>query len=160
MPGGRPPKPLNVAIISGAVAKNPQRYRARQAAANKVAAPQIGPPPQEWLEQLPHNGRCVHLVRIWNDFVEQDRIGLKVLNATHRILVRNAAMLQYKIERANDGYGKATSGDYSNLRSYLATMGMTPVDSPRVAEAVRIPDRDGATAATGSGPARWGAYAV
>jgi hypothetical protein len=157
MPGGRPPQPLNVAMISGAVRKNPQRYRARQAAAKKLAAPQIGPPPQEWLDGLPHNGRCVHLVRIWNDFVEQDRIGLKVLNATHRMLVRNATTLQYKIERATEGYGKATSGDYSNLRSYLASMGMTPLDSPRVAEAVRIPDRD-----AGGGLARagqnWGEY--
>jgi hypothetical protein len=79
------------------------------------------------------------LLKIWNEIVAQDI--LRVLNISHRILVKNTCQLQYKVDRACAGHGRATSGDYAQIKSNLAAMGMTPVDSPRVAEAVRVPDR-------------------
>lgn len=151
----RPKTPLAVLEISGATRKNPQRYRARKAAAAaRPSVPPIGPPPKDWVDAQEHNGRCRALLEIWEQFLLQDRIGLRVLNASHRLLLENACLLQYKIRRAAAGTGKATAGDWTTMKSYLAAMGMTPIDSSRVAEAVRVPERG-----AGSAPARnasWG----
>ncbi len=133
---GRPPLPLKLADISGAARKNPQRYRARRSA-GKLAAASLGEPPQEWIDGAVSNERCASLVQIWREVVAQDVLG--VLNIAHRALVESFCHLQYKIRRASKGYGKATSGDYAQLKGYLAAMGMTPIDSSRVAEAVRLP---------------------
>jgi hypothetical protein len=142
MPVGRPKTPLNVLEMSGATRKNPGRYRARKAAA-RPKLPPLGPPPEEWTQDAEFNGRCVTLLKIWDELVSQDAACLRVLNASHRLLVKNTCQLQYKVDRANMGYGKATSGDYAQIKSNLAAMGMTPVDSPRVAEAVRVPEAGG-----------------
>jgi hypothetical protein len=150
MPAGRPRKSDKVLEISGAFRKNPKRKRAR-AKLPTMSLP-LGNPPGEWLDGLPHNGRCVALAEIWQQLVDQDQV-LKVLNSSHRILVENTCHLMYKIRRASMGYGKATSGDYAQVKSNLAAMGMTPIDSPRVAEAVRAPDRGGNSARQASG---WG----
>lgn len=152
MPGGRPKKPLNVLEMSGATRKNPQRYRGRKGAA-KMKLPPLGSPPDEWTQGAEHNGRLAALLALWNEIVEQDAVCLKVLNASHRILVRNTCLLQYKVEQANKGNGKATSGDFAQIKSNLAAMGMTPVDSPRVAEAVRVPEKSGERP---SGAGGWG----
>ncbi len=66
-------------------------------------------------------------------------------------------MLQYKIDRAAAGYGKSTSGDFAQLKSNLAAMGMTPVDSAKASEAVRAPEREGSGSRNGSGSG-WGEY--
>ena len=142
MPGGRPRKPLKVLEMSGAARKNPQRYRGRKNAA-KAKLPPLGPPPEDWAKGAEHNGRLAALLTLWNEIVAQDAVCLKVLNASHRILVKNTCLLQYKVEQANKGVGRATSGDCAQIKSNLAAMGMTPVDSPRVAEAVRVPDKSG-----------------
>jgi hypothetical protein len=153
MPRGRTPKPLKVLEMSGAVRKNPGRYRARKAAAKSL--PPLGPPPAEWLAGAEKNGRLQWLLRIWGEIVAQDTAALRVLNVSHRMLVKNTCMLQYKVERANAGYGKATSGDYAQIEKNLAKMGMTPADSSRVAEAVRVPDRASGSDRPGSS---WGEY--
>jgi len=149
MAAGRPRKPFNVLELSGAFKKNPARRRAR------VAEPHIsvglGEPPQEWVENAEHSQRCKELTEIWRQIVAQDV--LHVLNISHRILVENTCHLMYKIRRASKGLGKATSGDFAQVKSNLASMGMTPIDSPRVAEAVRIPDRGGKEAKSSGG---WG----
>jgi len=140
MPAGRPRKPAKVLELSGAFRKNPSRRKVR---ALELAIPSgLGEPPIEWVQAASTNHRCQALLNIWNRIVAQDL--LHVLNPAHRELVRNHCLLQYKVDRATAGYGKATSGDHANLRANLAAMGMTPVDSPRVLEAVR-------TAAGGSG---------
>jgi hypothetical protein len=114
----------------------------------------LGDPPREWIDGAAHNGRCKKLLETWEQIVAQDQV-LHVLNFSHRILVENTCFLMYKIRQANMGYGKATSGDYAQVKSNLAAMGMTPIDSPRVAEAVRVPDQ-GAARAGGSGSMSWG----
>lgn len=139
MPAGRPRTPISIADISGATRKNPQRYRERRTAA-QIKQRGIGKPPKEWVDGAKTNARCATLVGIWKEIVGQDV--LHVLNLSHRILVENTCHLMYKIRRASMGYGKATSGDYAQVKSNLAAMGMTPVDSPRVAEAVRVSDPD------------------
>lgn len=144
MPRSR--KPLAVLEISGATRKDPQRYRERKAAAKLVTAG-LGDPPAEWTEGAEHNGRLKALVEIWNQIVAQDV--LKVLNISHRLLVENTCHLMHKIRRASAGHGKATSGDYAQVKANLAVMGMTPIDSSKVAEAVRVPDQ-------GSGGSRGG----
>lgn len=154
MPRGRTPKPLNVLEWSGAVRKNPGRYRARKAAAQKL--PPLGPPPAEWTEGATIKQRFVHLLRIWNELVEQDQAALRVLNVSHRMLVKNTCLLQYKVEQASAGTGKATSGDYAQIEKNLSKMGMTPADSARVAQAVRVPDQDGARPRAAAGG--WGKF--
>lgn len=123
--------------MSGAFKKNPQRRRAR--AAQMATCAGVGEPPQEWVAAAETNGRCKALLDTWQQIIAQDV--LRVLNVSHRLLVENTCYLMYKIRRASMGYGKASSGDYAQVKSNLAAMGMTPIDSPRVAEAVRVPER-------------------
>lgn len=137
--------------MSGAFRKNPQRRRARAASAVAAAA-RLGEPPAEWVRDADKNERCRALAEIWREFAAQDVLG--VLNVSHRVLVENACHLLYKIRRASKGYGKATSGDYAQLKSILASMGQTPIDSSRVAEAVRLPGQ-GTKPAIGAGGG-WG----
>lgn len=148
---GRPRKPAKLLEISGAFKKNPQRKRVR--AAELAITAGVGEPPEEWTKTAEINGRCAALVRIWNEIVAQDRAALRVLNISHRLLVRNICMLQYKVDRACEGFGKATSGDYANLRSFLTELGQTPASSASVAEAVAVPDRGGQGGKSASG---WG----
>jgi len=148
----RPRKPLAVLEISGAIRKDPQRYRARKAAAKLVTAG-IGDPPAEWIAEADKNGRCKALLGIWNEIVAQDVLG--VLNISHRVLVETTCHLIYKIRRASAGYGKATSGDFARVTANLATMGMTPIDSSKVAEAVRMPEQSSRSSG-GRGAGGWG----
>lgn len=134
----RPRKPAKVLELSGAFKKNPQRRRAREAELRVSSG--LGAPPREWVESKEHNGRCRDLIELWDQIIAQDILG--VLNVSHRMLVENTCYLMWKIRRANAGYGKATSGDSAQLKANLAAMGQTPIDSQRVAEAVRIPQRD------------------
>lgn len=137
---GRKPKPTKVLEMSGAFKHNPARKRAR--AAKPTTGSPLGDPPAEWTEGAAAGSPSdVAVLKIWRRVVDQDRAVLKVLNASHWLLVKNYCELQYKVDRARKGYGKATSGDWSNLKSYLAAMGMTPIDSSHVGEAVRVPER-------------------
>lgn len=150
---GRPRNPDKVQEISGAWKKNPQRRRVQPEALKKAAG--LGDPPAEWVKDAEINGRCAEMLRTWNQIAAQDVLG--VLNISHRMLVENTCLLMYKIRRANQGYGKATSGDFAQVKANLAAMGMTPVDSPRVAEAVRIPDR-GSSSSQPRSAVGWGEY--
>lgn len=134
---GRPRKPARVLEMSGAFKKNPQRRRGR--AAELAITVAFGDPPAEWVREAETNGRFRSLLEIWTQIVAQDV--LHVLNPSHRLLVENTCYLMYKIRRAAMGYGKATSGDYAQVKANLAAMGQTPIDSTRVAEAVRMPER-------------------
>jgi hypothetical protein len=134
---GRPRKPAKVLELSGAFRKNPQRRRAR--AGELSIATGLGPPPQEWLDKAASNQRFVDLLATWRQIEEQDV--MRVLNVSHRFLVETTCYLMWKIRRANAGLGKATSGDFAQVKANLAAMGQTPADSSRVAEAVRMPYR-------------------
>ena len=74
------------------------------------------------------------------------------------MLVENTCYLMYKIRRANMGLGKATSGDFAQVKANLAAMGQTPIDSARVAEAVRVPDRGGSGSQSKRPGSNWGEY--
>jgi hypothetical protein len=150
---GRPRNPDKVQEISGAWKKNPQRRRVQPDALKNAG--KIGSPPEEWTADAEISGRCKEMLRIWNQVVAQDVLG--VLNISHRMLVENTCHLMYKIRRASMGYGKATSGDFAQVKANLAAMGMTPVDSPRVADSVRIPERGDGSSRSRSG-AGWGEY--
>jgi hypothetical protein len=151
----RPRKLEAVKELSGAYKKNPKRRPAR-ADELKIAAG-LGPPPSEWVEGAKHNQRFVDLVRTWGQIVDQDV--LRVLNRSHRMLIENHCYLMYKIRRASAGLGKATSGDYAQAKANLSAIGQTPIDSMRVAEAVRVPDRGGSGAASAGRPgSSWGEY--
>jgi hypothetical protein len=118
----------------GETRKDSQRYRECKAVAKLLAAA-LGDPPAEWTEQAEKgNGRCHALLRIWSRIVAQDV--LRVLNCSHWMLLMNTCQLQWKVDEACRGYGKATSGDYSTLKAHYAALGM-PIDSSKVAEAVR-----------------------
>jgi hypothetical protein len=147
----RPRKPAKVLELSGAFKKNPARKRARSAELQVTSS--IGEPPADWVKDAAINGRCASLLGLWKEIVAQDV--LHVLNASHRILVENTCHLMYKIRRASMGYGKATSGDYAQVKANLAAMGMTPIDSPRLAEAVRVPNSGDLPRAAGG----WGELA-
>jgi hypothetical protein len=150
---GRPRNPDKVQEISGAWKKNPQRRRVQSEAVKNAAG--IGKPPDEWVKDAETNGRCKELLRTWNQILAQDVLG--VLNISHRILIENTCHLMYKIRRASQGYGRATSGDFAQVKANLAAMGMTPADSSRVAESVRIPERGGTSSQSKPGSG-WGEY--
>lgn len=139
--------------MSGAFQKNPARRKAREAEL-KIKTP-LGPPPAEWVEKAEHSLRCKELLEAWHQVIAQDVLG--VLNSSHRMLVESQCYLMYKIRQASKGNGKATSGDFAQLKSNMAAMGQTPADSAKVAEAVRIPDRGG-TSASKARPGGWGEY--
>lgn len=143
---------MAVLELTGSVRKNPQRYRARRGSA-QPKVPLIGSAPKEWVEGAETNQRCKELLEIWELHVAQDVLG--VLNISHRSLLELACYQFYKLRRAAKGYGKATSGDGTAYKSTLASMGMTPIDSSRVAEAVRVPDR-GAQQPAGQRAGGWG----
>lgn len=149
----RPRKSAKVLELSGAFRKNPARKKAREGEL-RIGTP-LGPAPQEWVEKAPNNQRCKDLLDAWHQVIAQDVLG--VLNSSHRMLVESTCYLMYKIRQASKGYGKATSGDFAQLKSNMASMGQTPADSAKVAEAVRIPDRSG-SGGSRQRPGGWGEY--
>jgi hypothetical protein len=149
----RPRKLEVVKELSGAYRKNPQR---RPASRELKINAGLGGPPSDWVEGAKHNQRYVELLKTWGQIVDQDV--LRVLNIAHRLLVENTCYLMYKIRLANRGVGKATSGDSAQLKASLAAMGQTPIDSSRVAEAVRVPDRGGSASQSNRPGAGWGEY--
>ena len=150
---GRPRKPAKILELSGAFRKNPARKKAREGEL-QVRSP-LGPPPAEWVEKEAHSQRCKDLLEAWHQVLAQDVLG--VLNVSHWVLVKNTCYLMYKIDQASKGTGKATSGDFAQLNSYLGSMGQRPDRSASVAEAVRVPDRGGSSGARKQ-PGGWGEY--
>ena len=150
---GRPRKPDKVQEISGAWKHDPQRRR--KAPVGVRTAGDLGPPPAEWIEKATNSPMYLELLMTWKQIVEQDVLG--VLNAAHRLMVENGCHLMYKIRRATRGYGKATSGDYAQVKAILAAMGQTPVDSGRVEGAVRIPGQGNGQSGDHPGGG-WGEY--
>lgn len=147
----RPFKPARVLELSGAFRKNPARKKARESQLG--IKPGVGDPPKEWVEKAAISSRSAALLGIWEQVVAQDV--LRVLNISHRLLVENTCYLMYKIRLASMGTGKATSGDFAQVTANLTAMGQTPISSPRVAGAVRVPEREGSQSRPGSG---WGEY--
>jgi hypothetical protein len=66
----RPRTPLKVLEARGSIAKNPQRYRERLAAAAAAPKTKLGPPPEKW-DVPPESMGALKYARwkaIWNEF--------------------------------------------------------------------------------------------
>ena len=114
--------------INGAFARNPSRGRARED--EPIPEGPLGDPPAEWREGAKTNNRFVELLKAWQELVEQASFG--VLTSADRDVVELACYLKYKIRRAAAGYGKATSGDFAQLRGILGQVGLIPSERSRV----------------------------
>lgn len=106
-----PRKPLALARLTGAIAKNPQRYRDR--IEPKVSAT-LGPPPK-WLKP---EARVA-----WNEL--DDR--LPWLDMSHRCIVGLASYLQAKVRDGTLGVP-----GMNLLRQILGQLGATPVSSSKI----------------------------
>lgn len=115
MPARR--KSIEMLSANGAYAHNPDRLRAREAELESKpgALDPLGDPPTEWTAGAEINSRCQRLLLCWAEIVEQ----IPDLAAADRDVVEFACYLKDKIRRASAGYGKATSGDFSQLEKYL-----------------------------------------
>lgn len=106
-----PRKPLAAARISGAMAKNPQRYRSR---IEPIVTEPLGSPP-EWLTSAEADA--------WTDFERR----LPWLKRSHRCIVGIAAYLQARVAA-----GTAGVPAMQLLRLVLGQLGATPVDFHKV----------------------------
>ena len=126
MPGGRPRKPLALLEASGAMKKNPQRFRAR-AEEPTVDLP-LGPPPAKWMRDAENgSGDARRLVEAWEKI--SSRIAMLphgVVTAADDLGVELACRLLVKIE---GGYAK--NSDVSQFRALLADLGLTPTGRAR-----------------------------
>jgi hypothetical protein len=109
--------PSQIAKITGATAKNPQRYRDR---ANPAVEP-LGPAPKSYDDEQRE---------IWDNF----NLNFPWLARSDRHLVRVAVDLQMMIDS-----GTAPIAAYAQMRLVLASMGGTPCDRSRVS----APNDDG-----------------
>lgn len=116
-----PRKPLALAHLSGAVAKNPQRYRSRTEP--RVSMP-LGAPP-EWLKP--------EAKEAWLELEAR----LPWLDMSHRCIVALAAYLQAKV--CEGGLGIP---GMQVLRQILGQLGATPVSAAKINWAPEIDDPD------------------
>ncbi len=106
--------PLSKAHVSGAAAKNPQRFRGRKA----PKAPPIGAP----------YARMTKAQRtVWAEMSKD----MPWLNRGHRVLLRLACVLTAKMDEDEDG-SIGVSAAHA-LSSILSKLGATPVDETKVA---------------------------
>ena len=117
----RPRQSLAQARLTGAAAKNPQRYRTRR---EPLVTEPLGDPP-EWLT-APQR-------RVWR---ELDR-RLPWLNMSHRGITGIAAILQAKMADGTLGLP-----GMQLLRQVLGQMGATPAMAGKVATRLAESDRD------------------
>ncbi|QND51529.1 hypothetical protein HB779_06150 [Phyllobacterium sp. 628] len=116
-----PRKPLALAHLSGAVAKNPQRYRNRTEV--RVGEP-LGPPPA-WLKP--------EAKEAWRELDEL----LPWLDRSHRCIVGLASYLQAKVRDGTLGVP-----GMQLLRQVLGSLGATPVSASKINWTPQIDDPD------------------
>lgn len=105
-----PRKPIAAARLSGAYAKNPQRYKNRS---EPLVSEPLGNAP-EWLSNAE--------VEVWNEFLE-----VPWLNRSHRCITAMASQLQAKMMA-----GALGVPGMQLLRVTLGQLGVTPVDASRI----------------------------
>ncbi len=106
-----PRKPLAAARLSGAIAKNPQRYRNRT---EPIFAEDLGSPPF-WLTAPQREA--------WHDMANR----LPWLNRSHRCIVALAAHLQASMQA-----GALGVPGMQLLRQVLGQLGATPVSAGKI----------------------------
>jgi hypothetical protein len=112
----RPRTPLSQAEATGAVDKNPQRYRDRKAAPKYGG--ELGPAPMHFTPEQ---------VELWQAIV--DRIPAGVLVAADCYIVELTVVL---LGRFRDPQYHMRSAEVAELRRCLGSMGLTPADRTRV----------------------------
>lgn len=124
-------KPTALLELTGALRKDPQRYRDR---ANEPRPDtSIGEPPADFIRT--DSSLAARHLRIWHEFIAEAPPG--VLTGCDRKILANACRIQAAIE-----YGKATPAMFNQLRVYLNDMGMTPAGRSRVSGARQKPEED------------------
>lgn len=114
---GRPRTPIRIAEASGAVAKNPQRYRDR--VLEPTCASPLGPPPEEWISRIEVSTEARALVNAWNEIA--DALALVGLGCeADRLAVRAACQLKVRVDRP--GF---KMGDFNGYRAMLHELGLT-----------------------------------
>ncbi|EJN04480.1 hypothetical protein [Phyllobacterium sp. YR531] len=116
-----PRKPLALAHLSGAVSKNPQRYRNRTEA--KLGEP-LGAPPK-WLKPEAREA--------WKELDAR----LPWLDKSHRCIVGLACYLQAKVRDGTLGVP-----GMNLLRQILGQLGATPVSAGKINWSPQVDDPD------------------
>lgn len=126
---GRPKNSLKHAVASGAVAKNPQRYRDREP--EPVCESPIGPPPDAFLPGKDgyHSSEAKALLAIWNEVVKQAEASNVDLTYADRLTVENLCRCQRTIRAST----RPQSGQLAQAKAYLSELGLTPAGRTRVA---------------------------
>jgi hypothetical protein len=107
----RPRKPLKLLEASGATAKNPQRFRERQAQPD--CDDPLGSPPPKWTERAKESPTHIALVEAWNEISEAlALVGLG--NAADRLALATVCRIKVRAEQ---------SGKVSDLNAYLKALG-------------------------------------
>lgn len=140
---GRPRKPTALLEISGAVRKNPQRYRDR--AGEPVGNPDVGEPPAEFLNVESSIAR--KRLEIWHRFLAEAPPGC--ITGSDRTLLANACRLQQEIEYG----GKVSPAKHGQMQRYLAALGLT--GEGRAKRGAGDPARRKAPAAQRGGESAW-----
>jgi hypothetical protein len=119
--GGRPPKPNNLLELSGAFAKNPQRYAARKS--NPLGP--LGRPPAHWLKltEAMTLEKSAELIGVWR---EVSRVA-PWLTCADRFAVEDICVLRVKA-RGTD----IKSSERSITLSLMTACGLTPAGRMRI----------------------------
>jgi hypothetical protein len=113
----RPRKSLKLLEASGAVGKNPQRFRERQVQPD--CDQELGPAPQEWIDRAESSNEARALVVAWEEIAASlALVGLG--NKADRLAVRAACQLKVRVDRS--GFKMA---EYNGYRAMLSELGLT-----------------------------------
>jgi len=112
----RPRKPTKLLELNGAYKKNPARAREREN--EPQGRPGVGDPPADFLNESSPSSRAK--LEIWFRFLAEAPEGC--ITGSDRTLLANACRLQAELERP---YAKVTPAMHSEMRRYLADLGMS-----------------------------------
>jgi hypothetical protein len=126
---GRPRKPLAHHEATGAVAKNPQRFRDRTAEPKPTL--DIGPPPPDFLpsETGFHSSEAKALLAIWYEMLAEIEASTVEVTYADRGTIKNLCKCQRTINTST----RPQSGQLAQAKSYRTSLGLTAEGRTRVA---------------------------
>ncbi len=132
---GRPPKPTKLLELTGAVRKNPGRYKDR--AAEPASTGDIGGPPQKWMIFHPEEGylRAEKLRAIWDDCVKM----WPWLEFADRDALADYCQLKQKFDECFQGGRKMPGAEIAAMKSIRTELGGTGAGRARLG--VRSPSK-------------------